>query len=212
MREPADPTLLARIQAEEVVATTPDASIGAWLGDVGRALVQALEDWARDAFGAQVSEASLWLAVTVLVAILAATALATTLTLRRRRRTRWRLRGTAAPRKGDPTPRPSAAPHPRDQVAALLASGRPREALGALWRWLAQELSDRGLGRWAPDRTEREFLATLPGDWAGAAAVRRVAAGVVRGVYGAAPPAAEEVRHLAAMVEELLASPSGAEP
>ncbi|RME23090.1 MAG: hypothetical protein D6798_14205, partial [Deltaproteobacteria bacterium] len=82
MREPADPTLLARIQAEEGVATTPDASIEAWLGDLGRALVRALEERARDAFGAQVDEASLWLAVTALVVVLAATALATTLTLR----------------------------------------------------------------------------------------------------------------------------------
>ncbi len=206
MSSPEAQVLLERIQDEEGVQTQVDASVGAYLRDIGHALIRWLDGLARDAFGQEVSETTLWLAVAGLTVLLLAAVITATMRLRSaRRRTRLRRRRDRGRAVQPDAEEPG--PNPRLQVAGLLSAGRTRDALGALWSWLARGLADQGHGSWAPDRTEREFVATLARDWPGRPAVQRVARVVVRGVYGTAAPDAADVERLVPVVEALLAPP-----
>lgn len=128
------------------------------------------------------------------------------------RRSRRRRAG-ATLRVARPVP---VAPVDPDQALALaLAQGDARTALGALWRRLGLGLQAAGLGRWSPDQTEREFIATVhraAPDWQGLGELEALREAVVVGVYGPHPPSLAAVQALVPRAEALVPPSTRTQP
>lgn len=195
----ADPALLEQILIDEGIHTAEEPSVAAY-GDY-------LMDQLTDLFGlpsdliaslVRPSEIVLWvLVISIPLGLL------------------WIFRGPlgelllryasppaeAARAEALPPPPPDA----RALLEAHLAAGDPARALAALWLLLAGGLSERGIGRFEAEMTNREFVYSLPPSWPGRLSLAALARRVDRLLYGGEPPSPEEVRHLLAEAEELLA-------
>ncbi len=109
--------------------------------------------------------------------------------------------------RAEPLPLPQ--PDARALLEAHLAAGEPARALAALWLLLAGGLSERGLGRFEAEMTNREFVYSVrerAPSWPGLAALAGLARRVDALLYGGEAPSAEGVRRLLAEAEGLLAA------
>lgn len=191
---PADPALLERALAGvERLPVPPESS---WLGELGRALREAIvQALMRGARSLHLSR-GLFLALAGLVALLALLLLGRALWLWLRHRPR-RLE-TGVLQEGTPPPAAGLdAAGWRGELERRLAAGRAAEALEAAWWWLARSLAGE---KAEPDWTSRDLIA----------AVRRPdLAPLIRGldglIYGPRRPAVEDVRGLVGRLEEALA-------
>jgi hypothetical protein len=194
---PADRALLQRTLASSGVERTPVPPEGSYLGELLRAVVDAL--YKAVARGARMVHLprQVLIAAAFLVAVLALL-LALRALLPRLRGAR-RLLSMETPVVGErrePAPDLDAALW-RAELERLLGEGRSAEALEATWWWLARSLAgSRALADWTSrdlvSRTGRRDLAAL---------VRRLDALI----YGPHRPAPEEVRGLVDRFEEALA-------
>jgi hypothetical protein len=168
-----------------------------WLGELGRALREAIvQALMRGARSLHLSR-GLFLALAGLVALLALLLLGRALWLWLRRRPR-RPEMDGALQGGAPLPAAGLdAAGWRGELERRLAAGRAAEALEAAWWWLARSLAGE---KAEPDWTSRDLIA---------AARRPDLAPLIRGldglIYGPRRPAVEDVRGLVGRLEEALA-------
>jgi len=105
---------------------------------------------------------------------------------------------------------PALATPPRVALEARLAAGDGPGALKALWMVVTHELSERGLGRFDVEMTNREFVGTVreasPG-WSGLAGLTGLARTVDRLLYGDEGVAIDAVRGLAREADALVEGP-----
>ncbi|MCU0224386.1 MAG: hypothetical protein MUF27_10000 [Acidobacteria bacterium] len=95
----------------------------------------------------------------------------------------------------------------RAQLDDCLARGDGRGALGALWRLVATTLELRGLGRFAEERTNREFVETVrqaAPSWGRLSRLSDFARTTDRLLYGQHEVGPAAVRALLPVAEELL--------
>lgn len=200
---PADPAALERALAEVDRAPVPPES--SYLGELGRALQEALtEALLRGARMLHLSKQT-FLVLAVAVAALALLLLARALWPRFRRRPRSLERGELAA-----SPAPAAALDAagwRKELDRRLAEGRIPEALEALWWWLARSLAGAAA---EPDWTSRDLVARsrrddLQGDDLQGDQLRDLVRRLDVLTYGPHPPAVEDLRGLLGRLEETLA-------
>jgi hypothetical protein len=189
---PADPAVLARVVTGVDRIPAPPAS--SYLGELGRALREAVLQALLRGSGRLHLSRGAFLAFAGLTALLALLLLARALApkLHRSRRPEPGVRNEGAP--------PSApgldAAAWRAELERHLAAGRAAEALEAAWWWLARSLAGT---RVEPDWTSRDLMVQ---------ASRPDLAPLIRGldrlIYGPRRPAVEDVRRWVSRLEEAL--------
>lgn len=197
---PPDPDLLRQLQAEAGTSTERAASPAEYVSHLQE---QALQ-WLESVFGSLgvTDAAGEGLLVTLGVVVPSLLVAAIVITLMRHRRRR--------PRAAPASPRPLASPlppTPADAFDKALADGDARAALAALWTQVGRGLDAQGIGHFAPDRTEREFLATVARSapqWEQLPALRSLSRTVVVGLYGPVGPDLDEVRALVPLARKLV--------
>jgi hypothetical protein len=192
----SDAETLARVMEEEdLVRAGPDLGLARWGLDALETFLDRLfGDVGGDLPG---GERVLWVAVALLSALLV-------VTLGLFGRQLWHARRAAAAQAVALAPPEPASPEDRRRrLDALLDAGRAREALAELWPWVATRLTARGLGEWEPDRTPREFVATVPAAWPGGRALRSLGRDVERLAWAGDTPSVDEVRGLVVAAEAL---------
>ncbi len=117
-------------------------------------------------------------------------------------------RGTRRDPQAEALPAETAATDLRARLDECLARGDGRGALGALWRLVATTLETRGLGRFAEERTNREFVETVrqaDPAWGRLPRLTDFARATDRLLYGQHEVGPAAVRALLPAAEELLA-------
>lgn len=194
----SDAETLARIVEEDgLQAGELDLGVVRWGSDVLRVTLERL--LGRFDPELQADERLVWVAygigAVLLVWILATLLWNARLLLRRRH-------AEINPAVATPTPAPS----PRDRrraIEALLAAGRAREAVAELWPWIAGHLAARGVGVDEPDRTIREFVASVAADRPELPRLRRLAGEVERLAWAGGALSVGDVRAVLAEAEAL---------
>lgn len=189
---PADRALLERALAG--VDRTPAPPAGSYLGELGRALREAvLQAFLRGSRMLHLSRGA-FLVLAGLMALAAVLLLVRTLLPRLRRPRRPEPESRLA--EALPTGARRDAAAWRAELERRLAAGSAAEALEAAWWWLARSLAgDRADADW----TSRDLLAHAP---------RPELAPLVRAldrlIYGPRRPAVDDVRRLVGRLEEAL--------
>lgn len=193
----SDAETFARIVEEEgLQAGELDLGLLSWGSDVLRAALEGL--LGRFDPELQADERLVWVAYGI-GALLLAWILATLA---------WNARLLLRRRHAEiiPAAAPAPSPSPRDRrraIDALLAAGRAREAVAELWPWIAGHLAARGVGVDEPDRTIREFVASVGADWPELPRLRRLAGEVERLAWAGGTPSVGDVRAVLAEAEAL---------
>ena len=196
---PADRAVLARVLASSGVERSPVPPASSYLGELfaalRRAVVEAIVAGAR---WLRVPSSVLWGIVAVLAALAALLilrAVAARVVARVRRPAADPSPGTTAGRPAPAVPRDAAGW--RAELERRLTEGRTREALEALWWWLARSLAG---GEAEPDWTGRDLVARSH---------RQDLRDLVRRLdaftYGPRPPRVDDLRGLLDRLEEALA-------
>ena len=199
-----DPALLERILAEEDIEGRVDDGLTDRLTALGRYLWERLRGAAPEV---GIDPVLLFWLFEGVAALLALAVLGFGLWQLRRWLVGRRHRQAAAAAPLSLAVVPLALPaDPDDALLRAFASGDLRAALRALWVGLALTLEQRGLGRFGPEVTNREFVASVrqaQPHWSGLSALQGLARSVDRLLYGEAAPELAEVRGLAEVARGL---------
>jgi hypothetical protein len=192
---PADRALLERVLSSSGAERSPVAPASSYLGELFGALQRAMV--AAMVAGAKWLHLAPWMlwGIAGVLAALAALLILRAIVSRVRRRPAAEPKAIATTASAPDLPRDAAGW--RAELERRLAGGRTREALEALWWWLARSLAGAGA---EPDWTSRDLVARSR---------RKDLRDLVRRLdaftYGPRPPEVAELRGLLDRLEEALA-------
>ncbi len=129
--------------------------------------------------------------------------------LMRSRRADSHARGRAAELEASPLVEPRSGPVDlRGRLDELMRARRHAEALTVLWTYVAERLSGRGLGSYAPEMTNREFVVSVgrsSPEWERTRDLDRFTRRLDRLLYAGTPLTPSEMDGLVRTADELVA-------